>query len=424
MWLYVEVFKGEEKMKNLLALLLAVVVIVAICLYDNQRDTTGNSLNNTTETFPDMGSEERPNIENAVDDLDIAVYFKDEVIKTVSSIKEKAGNNGFVLNLITDTHEDLSNHESVRMTNETYANIKAVNDKVFADALIHLGDSCGSSQALYPDWETVNDHLLSTRERLSDCNEHSVMLVGNHDGINSLTPNENYSYDIMYGYNIDYVSRPGNPPYGYMDFVDQKIRCVFLSTTTYSDYTGGGVLGFGYDQFKWFIDVATATEDGWELLVFSHYSPYDRDLEEFYQANLIAKEIVKVLNAYTNHTVYNFSNYDISVSADFSTHTSTRALAWITGHGHYDRVTTDHQYIDDFDLCCPVIQIACARLEQENELPDDNEDGIVDEDVVAPARTLKTVKQDLWDTFVYNKDENKIYMIRFGAGEDRVIDLS
>ena len=41
-----------------------------------------------------------------------------------------------------------------------------------------------------------------------------------------------------------------------------------------------------------------------------------------------------------------------------------------------------------------------------------------------PARKSKTVTQDAWDTMVYRPDLNKIYMIRFGAGEDREIDVN
>lgn len=356
--------------------------------------------------------------------LGVSDYFADEVSITINTITEKCGGTALVLNIVTDTHEEFSDSESVRICNEMYANMKAVNAGVHCDALIHLGDSCGSPQSLYPDWLTVNKHLQSTRKRLSDCNDHSVMLVGNHDGINSMTPNEKITYNAMYAYTRDYVERPGAVPYGYMDFEDRKIRCVFLSTTTYNTSTGAASLGFGWDQFKWFADVACATDDGWQLLVFSHYSPYDLDLEKFYYANLIAKEIVKILNAYTNHTAYSFNDSNVSVTIDFTTKTTTKAVAWVCGHGHYDRITTDNTYITDFSLCCPVIQTACARLEQENEIPDDNADGVNDPDVVSPARTTKTVTQDLWDTLVYRQDENKIYMVRFGAGEDREINLN
>ena len=348
----------------------------------------------------------------------IAPYFTEEVSTTINTITEKSGGTSLVLNILTDSHEDLTDSESVRMCNETYANMKAVNDGVYCDALIHLGDSCGSSQSLYPDWLTVNKHLHSTRKRLSVCNDHSVMLLGNHDGINSRTPEEKTTFNAMCAYTRDYVKRNGAVSYGYMDFEDRKIRCVFLSTSR------GGEVGIGYGQFEWFANVACNTEDGWQLLVFSHYSPYDVDLEKYYTHNVVAKEMVKILNAYTNHTAYSFSNYDVSVSADFTTKTTTKAIAWVCGHGHYDRITTDNTYIPEFDLCCPIIQTACARLEQENEIPDDNADGTSDADVVTPARTTKTVTQDLWDTLVYRQDENKIYMIRFGAGDDRVIDLN
>ena len=42
---------------------------------------------------------------------------------------------------------------------------------------------------------------------------------------------------------------------------------------------------------------------------------------------------------------------------------------------------------------------------------------------LAKGRKLGTVEQDLWDAVVVKKKERKIYLFRFGAGEDRVIDF-
>jgi hypothetical protein len=117
----------------------------------------------------------------------------------------------------------------------------------------------------------------------------------------------------------------------------------------------------------------------------------------------------------------------VSISADFTSKTETKAVAWVCAHGHFDRITTDNTYITDFDLCCPIIQTACAKVECREgaeHLPDDDSNGIPDADTIMQPRTPRTVTQDLWDTLVYRKDENKIYMIRFGAGDDRVIDLN
>ena len=251
------------------------------------------------------------------------------------------------------------------------------------------------------------------------------MLVGNHDGISSMNPDENKTYNSMYAYTRDYVERNGKTPYGYMDFKDRKIRCVFLSTTTYSEYSGYAICGFGWEQMQWVAKEALNTEDGWHVLVFSHYCPYDPNLEGFHVGNLIGKEIIKMLNAYNTHTAYRYDGNSggTPISVDYSSHTATKTVAWVCGHGHYDRVTTDNTYLLDYDLCCPIIHVACARLEQENEIPDDNNDGVGDGDIVAPARKTKTVTQDLWDTLIYDPTANLITMVRFGAGEDREVYL-
>lgn len=40
------------------------------------------------------------------------------------------------------------------------------------------------------------------------------------------------------------------------------------------------------------------------------------------------------------------------------------------------------------------------------------------------TREDEKTSQDCWDVMVYVPDEEKIYLVRFGAGEDREIDLS
>lgn len=363
----------------------------------------------------------------ALENDGVASYFKEEVETTVDTIIEKTEGCALVLNVLTDTHENLSDSESVRICNETYANVKAVNDRVWCDALIHLGDSCESSRSLYPDWKTVNAHLHSTRKRLSACNAHSVMLVGNHDGISSLYPDEHKTFNAMYAYTRDYVKRNGASPYGYMDFEDRRIRCIFLATSMYLDYSGRGTTSLQWAQVQWLADVLNATEDGWHVLAFAHYSPYD----EAYQPskNYVSSKqygaVIGLLDAFNKHTAYQFSyETDISLHVDFTEKPNARTVGLFTGHGHYDRVVKDNSYVSAYALSYPIVMTACARLEQETEIPDDNADGVVDADVVTPARTTKTVTQDLWDTLVYRPDENKIYMLRFGAGEDREIGLS
>jgi hypothetical protein len=41
---------------------------------------------------------------------------------------------------------------------------------------------------------------------------------------------------------------------------------------------------------------------------------------------------------------------------------------------------------------------------------------------VAPARKIRTLTEDCWDVLTLRRDERKIYLTRFGAGDDRIVD--
>ena len=46
------------------------------------------------------------------------------------------------------------------------------------------------------------------------------------------------------------------------------------------------------------------------------------------------------------------------------------------------------------------------------------------EDWESVEREMHTLSEDLWDTVIYNTKENKMYVVRFGAGEDAEYSLS
>ena len=105
--------------------------------------------------------------------------------------------------------------------------------------------------------------------------------------------------------------------------------------------------------------------------------------------------------------------------ADFSGKTGTKSVAWVCGHEHYDLIVEpkDKTVYPNNNLDCPIIVICCHyRYGARGSVP-----GASYYDMA--YRTQLNANRDLWDTLIYRKDQSKIYMIRFGAGEDRIINV-
>ena len=77
---------------------------------------------------------------------------------------------------------------------------------------------------------------------------------------------------------------------------------------------------------------------------------------------------------------------------------------WFIGHYHGDRIVT---------LFGIPFVISASETAYDPHL--------FDVDVRFWARTLGTQSEDLWDALVLKKSERRVYLKRFGAGEDRLV---
>ena len=123
--------------------------------------------------------------------------------------------------------------------------------------------------------------------------------------------------------------------------------------------------------------------------------------------------IVNLLNGFNNHSTVD--NQGSSLDADFSNKTG-KILACFSGHYHGDSIILPSDEKAKFTF--PEITITSGGYLTNKVITT----GDFSNEVDAPAREYGT--QNAWDGVVYSKTDNKIYLTRFGAGEDRVIDLS
>ena len=341
-------------------------------------------------------------IQNKDDDNVFALEVEDTVSKIFDNTKQPS----LVMNIFTDTHTNISLTSANFL--KTMANIKKVNGKVYCDALVHLGDMLTpGNSTMFPTFKEVNYLINKFREYMIDANPTSMMVVGNHDGKYSDNyTDERETYSSMQRFTESYVVRDGISPWYYKDYTKIKTRVVFLATTSY-DNSGNYTYGIGQNQAKWMAEKAFNTEDDWHIILIGHIHPYSD-----FTANSTTF-LEGLTNAYSNSGTYTDANYGITV--DFSSKQSTKVVAYLAGHLHQDAIIKDNSYFTNYNLSFPIIITATSNnvLGGEAALPY----------ATSPGRIAYTVSEDLWDTMIYRRDLNKIYMIRFGAGVDREIDV-
>ena len=341
-------------------------------------------------------------------------YFKAEVVKTGNTIKSFATSSATVFNIVTDTHERYWESGDVRAYDMSFENIRNVNKIYKSNALIHLGDILSPNNAntgKYDSQDVVNAHLKSFFERMRNAHENSVIMLGNHEDIYGAGGGGDakaiYPNVAIYDYSCN---RYKNRPFFYIDNNVGKIRSIFLCCPYHWEGKSSNWT-FGQEQIDWLIDTALNVEKDWHCIFFSHTPLLSNDMSvSDYQ------DVIGVINAFNSHTTFTTSYEKV---ANFSEKTGTKSVALVCGHEHYDLVVEpkDKTVYPNNNLDCPIIIIGCHyRYGAKGSVT-----GASYYDTA--YRTKLNANRDLWDTLIYRKDQSKIYMIRFGAGEDRIINV-
>ncbi len=241
------------------------------------------------------------------------------------------------------------------------------------DFIVHLGD--------FTDGMTTKKVTSFYVERMMDdlCQNGVPVYVtlGNHDSNYFRGNKQRFSMEeqrALFGLTREYY---------YRDFALQKIRCLFLSSY---DADTPVRYGFSDEEVEWVKETLDATPTGYKVLIFSHEAPLDI-LD--YWARIIrnGKKLVQVLEEYNARE-------------------DAQILAYIHGHTHAEHVYRGSSF--------PIISIGCNKCEY---FPDKKPEGSH-----AYERVPATVTQDLWDVLMVDSENECLRFVRFGAGEDRVVD--
>ena len=246
---------------------------------------------------------------------------------------------------------------------DTTASLKALEQRMALDGVIHLGDL---SDGLLP--------LNKTREIENRCIDDMKALgvpvyvaFGNHD-YNYFRGNPEVSYPDIPRYSIDYP--------------DQKLRLVFIDS-----FDPKESIRYGYSEqcINWLEETLSNMPEGYVVIIFSHITP-------LVQLQAWAKEIRN-----SDRMMEVLDSYGESI------------LAFVVGHNHCDQIYND---LDNGKF--PIISINCAKCEYFLEHKPAGS--------IVPPRRLGDRTQESFDIMQVDAANKRICFTRFGAGYDRAIE--
>lgn len=322
-------------------------------------------------------------------------FFVEEVKKTVDSINKKRMENDICFAMLTDTH--LSESGSI-----TRENITAVDDSVSFDFMVHMGGIINGNNPKNISMDILKCEIEAYKSSVKS--NKLFVIPGETDGYRD----ERYTGQLMLNIMTDELwynetsyleeykglTRPKNKPYYYTDCEDKKLRMIFMSSyMTFIDEENGlfeKFRSFDLEQLAWLKNEALNAPKGYTVLLFSNAIPKSK-----YETGRKLPLCGGYLMEQTAAIVQQAKNKGVDVAC------------WFAGYYNCD----DEDCVGGVNISVIASQLPMTKtksISEEVRVYSDRENGI---------------KLDLWDAVLVKPTERKIYLYRFGAGEDRVLEF-
>lgn len=318
--------------------------------------------------------------------------FKSEIEDTVSKIRNECREKAYVFALVTDTHTKYDGND---FWQDTYKNLKAVNDSYNFDAIFHLGDIVEGNFTK----DETEQILSETRQDMLSISNMSFLLTGNHDDnhvyYNShndglITDSDRYA--LLNRFNEIRVCRKQSNQYYYIDISDD-LRIICLDGMLGDGHLGNDGNSWGYtdEQVEWMRSDALSTNR--QVMVLSH---------------------MQLSSIYSSHYDDGYMIYNSDAMLDALSkfkESGGIVIGFFNGHTHADFMTQNSIGIHE-------VQTGTQNMNQSGTFGQSSySDGVYTPNV--PVRKKDSTLQDLWDVLIIKPLSKTVKIIRFGAGEDR-----
>lgn len=318
--------------------------------------------------------------------------FKSEIEDTVSKIRNECGEKAYVFALVTDTHTKYDGND---FWQDTYKNLKAVNDSYNFDAIFHLGDIVEGNFTK----DETEQILSETRQEMLSISNMSFLLTGNHDDNHVYYNSHNNGlitdsdrYALLNRFNETRVCRKQSNQYYYID-ISNDLRIICLDGMLGDGHLGNNGESWGYtdEQVEWMRSDALSTNR--QVMVLSH---------------------MQLSSIYSSHYDDGYMIYNSGAMLDALSkfkESGGIVIGFFNGHTHADFMTQNSIGIHE-------VQTGTQNMNQSGTFGQlSYSDGVYTPNV--PVRKKDSTLQDLWDVLIVKPLSKTVKIIRFGAGEDR-----
>lgn len=367
------------------------------------------------------------------------LYIGNEAERVANEVQSRRTVGSLTFTAMSDAHVYVGTTTSWLIPNESSVRdaglgLVELRKRLKLDLVAMLGDyTYGSVNCTI---EQLKKDLQYFKKCMSDgCNGvPNLWATGNHDINYNSTTDRRMTEDELYAHiisnNVGTTQDTDNIErnYGYIDFENQKFRCIMLNSVDSLDYpdntdTKDEALEITATQTQWLVDVAldlsekTNPED-WQIIIFTHHS-----------LNLYS-HVMTVLEAHKNGTSGSVdvttNNVTTTVNYDFTNKTRGEVIANIHGHNH--NFTAKKTGISEewlWRICVPNMDVTRNNeVATSSDTSWANKFGEFDEngDPVYYNKTQGTATSTSFCVFVIDRKNRKIHALRYGAGIDRELE--
>ncbi|WP_136604225.1 metallophosphoesterase [Paenibacillus dokdonensis] len=352
----------------------------------------------------------------------IPKYIEAECSRVLELARPRQGEDTLDFVFITDTHHSIGG-------NQLFAAqaVRSIAESMHVDFIVHGGDFAANG--------LKDDVVGAQREILGALTVEGCPLVavkGNHDdnSIQDFHNAPNRTDNVIYPEEMyEYLVKPltgkvnGNPNqanglYYYVDFPSKRARvialdCIDIPYVSNSDgglkYPGQWKYAFSHEQINWIAQVALNFEEidereHWQVLFVSHV-PILQD-GVFGADHCIANDeaLWQLIVAFQQGSEYRSSmdgEFAYSVTVDFTKQGPVNVAACLFGHVHFDQIVVKN----GIPMISTLNAVSYSDFEE------------------APSRQYYSVTETAFDVVSWDLHNHVMRMTRFGAGQDREIEL-
>lgn len=275
-------------------------------------------------------------------------------------------------------------------------------------------------------------HLDTAAKFMNNLNIEKFFTVkGNHDdnsiqseGIDNIRytmlPQE--QYDIMFRRLEGIVKFDDLNKYGlyyYYDAPKSKVRAIFLNSIDIPymidklapsawKYSGQSNYAYSDAQLNWLANTALKLPSkDWKVILFTHINPFSEGVIGADKLAHNSSVLLGIIDAFKSGTSYEASqsagDFAHQVSIDFSSQGNGKVIAFFYGHTHSEQVLSREgiKYIGSWN--------DCPRKAASN--PN------------APTRITGTISEICLNAVTVDSQQNRIFITKFGVGDDLIIDI-